>query len=108
FGETVEFLGFGAFALDVEGLRRFLLHPECQLEGGDAGAEAAVVFAALLVEGVEAPQEGELRLLAVARELGVADVGDRTLQVGDERALVGRRKEAGAPERRSLGRLRGA
>ena len=47
----------------------------------------------------------ELLALLRRREPRIAEVGDRVLQVGDQRPLVGRRQEARAPERRALRRL---
>ncbi len=94
--------------VDVERFRSFLLHAKGQLERSDAGIELAVDHTFALVEFVELSQSVELVALSLEVAGPGVQVGDRVLQVADERPLVGAGQETGGPELRPLEDLGGA
>src|SRR5439155_6134433 len=73
----------------------------------DAGAELAILLAPAAMEFVEPAQHVKLLTLLGESELRILKIIDGVLQIGNQGALVSRRQEAGAPERRALSRLRG-
>ena len=63
FGEAVEILRLGAFALHVEGLRRLFLHMESRLERFDPSRQSGIRFALAQVPAVKEIDETQLHLL---------------------------------------------
>src|SRR5882724_3430398 len=65
---SVKFVSGGAFAREVEGFRRFPLHPESQFKRGNPRLQFAVIETVAFVEGVELGKR--IQLGALAFEVG--------------------------------------
>ena len=88
---------------EVDRVRRLGLHLEGQLVAGDAGLQLGLLRMPGREVAVEPIEQIELALLAAAADLiGRSQMRDRLLALGQPRALVHRRNEAGRPVPRAV------
>ena len=96
----------GALSLHVKCLGSIDLHAISQFKRLDSRRQPSVVEMCLAVQFIQLFQRVKLLPLVRQRQLAIRKIGDRLLEIRNQRSLVGRRKKARTPQRCALGRLR--